>query len=84
MYLILLLLKNYKVKKRYTNFIKKTSIQNKRILIQNNDFLYSSFYCYSIINLIKVQIQGALSLKGRVPNCQLGWSQFESGRARFR
>ena len=26
---------------------------------------------------------GALSLTGRVPNCQLGWSQFESGRARF-
>ena len=25
---------------------------------------------------------GALSLNGRVPNCQLGRSQFESGRAR--
>ena len=24
----------------------------------------------------------ALSLIGRVPNCRLGWSQFESGRAR--
>lgn len=26
----------------------------------------------------------ALSLIGRVPNCQLGWSQFESGRARLK
>ena len=25
----------------------------------------------------------ALSLIGRVPNCRLGWSQFESGRARI-
>ena len=25
----------------------------------------------------------ALSLIGRVPNCRLGWSQFESGRARL-
>ena len=24
----------------------------------------------------------ALSLIGKVPNCQLGWSQFKSGRAR--
>ena len=28
------------------------------------------------------RITRALSLIGRVPNCQLGWSQFESGRAR--
>ena len=32
----------------------------------------------------KRKIYRALSLIGRVPNCQLGLSQFESGRARYK
>ena len=41
------------------------------------------FFCQlQTLRCIKRKIYRALSLIGRVPNCQLGLSQFESGRAR--
>ena len=48
----------------------------------NQLILRSYQYIYKIY-LILFYIKRALSLIGRVPNCRLGWSQFESGRARM-